>query len=114
MKGKLKREFPKPRWDIAVGKSYIGKYILIGITYLDADGNETGKQQLHGIVESASEEDGIAIKLKGVHEGETWIMPPDQRAISKARSRTYRLRTSGEVIENPDLLSTWIEGDLKE
>lgn len=115
MNNQTNNYYPKPEWDEEVGKSYIGKYILVGITYRDGDGNDIRKQQIHGIIESASEEDGILIKLQGKHGGETWVMPPDQRAISKARpGTTYTLRESGEKVENPDLLSTWIEGSVEE
>lgn len=98
---------PKPQWDDEVGASYVGKYILVGVTYLDQDGNETQKQQLHGVIESASEADGIKIQLKGVYEGESWVMPADQRAISKAPPGKYTLHMSGEKVEDPDLVSTW-------
>jgi len=46
----------KPRWYKKVGVSNIGKYILVGITYVDLKGNETQKQQLHGADGSRSEE----------------------------------------------------------
>lgn len=97
----------RPAWDDRIGQSYVGKYILVGITYLDHEGNETQKQQLHGIIESASESQGIRIQLKGVYEGESWVMPPDQRAIHKGSTGTYKLHMSNETIENPDFLSTW-------
>lgn len=89
------------------GLAYIGKYILVGITYLDHKGNEKVRQQMHGIVESASETDGIKINLKGVYDGKIWTMPPDQRAISEASPGTYTLHMTKEKIENPDLLAMW-------
>lgn len=103
----FEKDIPKPAWDKELGESYAGKYILIGITYLDHKGNETQRQQMHGVIESASEEKGIKVQLKGVYEGKSWVMPPDQRAISKASPRIYTLHMSNEQIENPDLLSTW-------
>ena len=84
----------------------MGKYILVGITYLDSNGNATRQTQLHGVVEKATP-DGITISLRGSHAGESWCMPPDLRAISEASPGTYRLRDTGEQIENPDLLTTW-------
>ncbi|HVO64940.1 MAG TPA: hypothetical protein VMT12_00525 [Syntrophales bacterium] len=98
---------PKPRWYRKVGESYIGKYILVGITYVDHKGNETQRQQMHGVIESA-DKNGIKIALKGVYEGQSWTMPPDQSAIKAAQPGTYTLKMSGEKIENPDLLSTWV------
>lgn len=103
----MKKGIPKPRWYKKVGESYIGKYILIGITYIDHKGNETQRQQMHGIISSVDKNCGIKIALKGVYEGQSWTMPPDQRAIKIAKPGTYTLKMSGEKIENPDLLSTW-------
>ncbi|MCA9460713.1 MAG: hypothetical protein KC590_01150 [Nitrospira sp.] len=101
------REILKPEWNKDAGLAYIGKYILVGITYLDHKGNEKVRQQMHGIVESASETDGIKINLKGVYDGKIWTMPPDQRAISEASPGTYTLHMTKEKIENPDLLAMW-------
>ena len=104
----MTKSIPKPGWDKKVGDSYIGKYILIGITYIDHKGNEKQKQQLHGVITSADKKEGIKISLKGVYDGQSWTMPPDQRSISIAKPGTYTLKMSDEKIKNPDLLSTWI------
>ncbi len=76
-------------WDDALAASYLGKYILVGITYLDAQGKLDYRQQLHGLIESASEE-GILIRLRGVYEGETWNMPPMPAAIRPASPASIR------------------------
>ena len=104
----MTKGIPRPRWYKKVGESYIGKYILVGITYVDYQGNETLRQQMHGVIKSADKNDGIKIALKGVYEGQTWTMPPDQKSISVANPGTYSLKKSGEKVENPDLLSTWV------
>lgn len=44
----FERGIPKPACDKELGESYAGKYILIGITYLDHKGNETQRQQMQG------------------------------------------------------------------
>ena len=103
----MTKGIPKPRWYKKVGESYIGKYILVGITYVDHKGNEIQRQQLHGVIESADKNIGIKIALKGVYEGQSWTMPPDQRSIKIARPGIYTLKMSGEKVVNPDLLSTW-------
>lgn len=104
----MTKGIPKPRWYKKVGDGYIGKYILVGITYVDHKGNETQRQQLHGVIESADKNVGIKIALKGVYEGQSWIMPPDQPSIKIADPGIYTLKMSGEKVENPDLLSTWV------
>ena len=100
------QEIPKPEWDDEVGRSCNGVYILVGITCLDHEGKETQKQQMHGIIESASEEEGIKIQLNGVYASKSWVMPPDERAISEASPGTCTLHLSNEKIVNPDFVST--------
>lgn len=97
---------PDSSFDEALAASYVGKYILVGITYLDHSGKELRRQQLHGIIQSASRS-GILIALKGPHEGETWNMPPDLRCIQRAKPGHYRLQATNETIDDPDLLATW-------
>jgi len=95
-----------PPFDQQVADGYLGKYILLGVTFLDHEGNETRSQQLHGVVEKATAE-GITVSLRGTHDGESWNMPPDLGAISAAVPGIYTLHATGERIENPDLLATW-------
>lgn len=87
-------------------KELIGKYILVGITYLDSTGELESQQQLHGTIKKASEE-GILIQLAGINEGEEWNMPPDTSSITEAKPGEYNLRSTGEVISNPNYLCTW-------
>jgi hypothetical protein len=96
----------KPELTEEFAQSIIGKYILIGIRRLDHNGVELRRQQIHGVVRSASET-GILIELQGQHEGTSWTMPPDPRVISRASPGTYTLHSTGEKIENPDLLASW-------
>ncbi len=95
-----------PLFDQIVADSYAGKYILVGITHLDSEGNLIRQTQLHGVVEKASP-DGITISLRGSHSSESWRMPPDLRAISEASPGIYTLRETGEQVKDPDLLATW-------
>jgi hypothetical protein len=96
----------QPPFDEQLAASYVGKYILVGLTYLDHKGHELRKQQLHGIIKSAALK-GIEIELKGEYEGEKWNMPPDLQSIYPAKPGKYSLHMTKEIIENPDLLSTW-------
>jgi hypothetical protein len=95
-----------PSFDQTLADSFLGKHILVGVTYKDHAGQELRRQQLHGVVEHASPE-GIRISLRGANQGQSWNMPPDLRAISRANPGIYTLHSTGEQIENPDLLATW-------
>lgn len=95
-----------PEFDQVLAESYIGKYILIGLTYLAHDDSFIEQVQMHGLIESASR-DGIQIALRGKRKGETWVMPPNLDSVSAAKPGTYSLRSTGETVEDPDLLATW-------
>lgn len=99
-------EAPTPGFDQALADTYVGRYILVGITYVDHDGTELERHQLHGVIEAAGP-DGIRIALRGVHTGTTWVMPPSLEAIAPAKPGHYRLHATNEVVADPDLLSTW-------
>jgi hypothetical protein len=86
-------------------KSYVGKSILIGITYCDPDGDVLFDQQLHGVVEQSSL-DGILISLRGRYAGKTWNMPP-VISLSEGSPGVYTLKSTGEEVKDPDLLGTW-------
>lgn len=93
--------------DDAAADIYLGKYILVGVTYVNAAGQVEGSVQMHGIVQSASR-DGITLSLKGEREGQSWTMPADLSAISPAQPGRYELPETGEIIDNPDFICTWM------
>jgi hypothetical protein len=93
-------------FDDELAASYVGKYILIGLTFLDPYGRESRRQQLHGVIQSVSR-DGILIELHGAHAGQTWNMPPALEAIRPAEPGRYTLHATEEVIDDPDLLASW-------
>ena len=82
----------------------LGKHVLVGITYVDADGRQIEQREYHGVIESADEHTGFAIRIDD--RTVEWL-PPHVGAFSAAEPGEYRLRSTGEVVTNPDLLSTW-------
>lgn len=85
--------------------SYIGKHILVGITYLDHNEELIEQTQYHGHVIRINEHDGIVIKVYGEHEERT--LPPALESIQIANEGEYRLRSTGEIVINPELITTW-------
>jgi hypothetical protein len=94
-------------FDEEKGKEILGSHILVGITYLDSNGEFESQQQFHGNILSASSEEGILLKLAGEHEGEEYNLPPDTSCIWKAEPGIYTLKANNEEVENPDYLCTW-------
>jgi hypothetical protein len=77
----------------------VGKTLLVGITYLDENGEVLDQQQLHGVIEAAGE----LIRLR-TPAGEIVELPPE---IEPAGPGEYRVRATGEVVVDPDYLATW-------
>ena len=84
---------------------YIGKTVLVGIYHLDHNEKLLEKKEWHGVIETFSSTKGIIVKLH--NSNETFTLPPDIRGIRKADPGTYRLKLTGEEVENPYYLAEW-------
>lgn len=82
----------------------IGKIILVGITYYTHDEQFIERKQFYGKIISADRKKGIVF-LK--QDGEAYNLPPDLRSVQIAPPGEYKLHSTGEVVVDPDLLSTW-------
>ena len=85
-------------------KNLLGKVMLVGITYTDSGGNVKERKQFWGTVTEA-DKGKILIEQKN---GEILSLLPDLSAIEPAPEGEYKLHSTGEVVVNPDFLSTWI------
>lgn len=81
----------------------LGKTILIGLTYYTKDNEFIEQKQYWGTVIEANEEH-FYIKQKN---GEIFSLPPDLRSTERAAKGEYRLRSTGEVVVDPDFTSVW-------
>lgn len=85
-------------------RALLGRHALVGITYLDDAGGVREQVQLHGEVVEVGP---TTITLRRADTGEKYTLPPELDAFQPARPGIYRLRATGEEVENPDLLATW-------
>ncbi len=81
-------------------ESYIGKRVLIGMTYLDHDETLINHEQFHGVIIRIDET--IVVKLADT--GEEFSLPPDLTALEEAPKGEYRLHSSNEIVIDPDFL----------
>lgn len=81
----------------------LGKIMLVGITYYRPNGECAGQRQLWGTVISA-DETGVVLRQSS---GARFSLPPDLSSVEPAPPGEYRLRSTGEVVRDPDYLSTW-------
>jgi hypothetical protein len=96
---------PDSQFDEELASGFVGKYLLVGVTHIAADGGVLSQDQLHGIIVAASAH-GIDVELRGKNEGRTWRIPPLLDELSPARSGSYNLKATGEVVVDPDFLFT--------
>lgn len=85
----------------------IGATVLIGLTRVHPDGAQS-QEQMFGVIRSANSRDGFEILLSGTRAGETYWLPPDPLKLVAAPSGEYRLRSTGEVVTDPDFTTSWI------
>jgi hypothetical protein len=84
--------------------SYVGKSIIIGLTYLDYEGQFIKREELYGKI-IRFDNNGIDILLN--NSDRVFNLPPDKDAIKVAEPGEYRFKSTGEVIVDPDFLSVW-------
>jgi len=96
-------------------QSILGKHILIGITLLNENQEIIDKFQFHGIIEYAKKDEMIGVRSNTKidkypvikDENGLYILPPDLNAINTAVNGIYTLHSTGEKVENPDLVASW-------
>jgi hypothetical protein len=100
----------RPPFDWERARSFLGKYVIVGLDYEDKNGNPLPEKQkeIHGVIKTADPIKGFCVQLKGKKDGEVYWLPPDLRPFKDAKPGEYRLRNTGEIIINPDLLSDWV------
>ena len=86
----------------------VGKVLLVGITYYTHENELVAQKQFYGTVTEANQSI-IKIKQK---DGTEIALPPDLSSTKRARPGEYKLRSTGEVVVNPDFFATWNSVDV--
>ena len=85
-------------------KPFVGKRIIVGITHVDATYGRVSQEHYQGRIVRASEAEGIVVQTPS---GEEKRLPPDLRAMFGVRPGKYTLHSTGQVVINPDLQTSW-------
>ncbi|MBV8369340.1 MAG: hypothetical protein JO036_10515 [Candidatus Eremiobacteraeota bacterium] len=88
--------------DPARRADYVGKIVLVGLTYLNPDGSEQAREAWAGEIEDIREDGIVSVRRAG--EEEPFTLPPE---LERAEPGEYRLRGTGEVVINPDFVASW-------
>lgn len=84
---------------------YIGKHLLVGLTYRDDNGEVIKRVQLHGIITRITKE-GIFIE-RADGNGE-FTLPSDLESLEPTiPGAEYRINITGEVVRDADYMSNW-------
>jgi hypothetical protein len=97
----------RPEWDAALAEALIGRTAVIGVTYVDANGDVVRRVQMHGVVGQADPKAGVRIDLAGTKTGRVYWLPPQVSNFYPAQAGVYRLKETDEEVVDPDFLSTW-------
>jgi hypothetical protein len=100
-----------PRWKKKQAQDLIGKYVLVGLTFADAEGRVIDQMQRHGTVEQVDPGAGVQIRLQSpgnIWDGELYWLPPDLGSFQPAQpDATYHLHSTGEDVEELDFVASW-------
>ena len=91
----------------ARGTEYIGKYVLIGLTHCRHDRGEVRvvkQEQIHDHIVRANCHEGTVVRMD---DGSEFKLPPDLTLLEPAARTEYTLTSTGEVVRNPDYITTW-------
>jgi hypothetical protein len=97
-----------PEWDDEFARTLIGRRVLVGITYRRrGDDSIVRLEQVYGVVRAVDRSRGITVVLEGALAGQTRVLPPANNTFEPAPAGTYRLKTTGESVEDPDFTAMW-------
>jgi hypothetical protein len=83
----------------------LGKRLLVGLTHRSSEDKVVSLEQFHGTIERISLTEGLVLRLHGT--GQERSLPPDPSQLEPAEPGEYRLKTTGEVVVDPDFTLMW-------
>jgi|GEM_PF-3314603 len=83
----------------------IGKHLIIGLTIHDAFDTVVDRVQLHGTIIRVTQDEGVVVRL--LPSGVEHAMPAILSAYEAAPPGDYHFQNTGEVVTDPDLMTTW-------
>lgn len=92
-------------WDADFAEELLGSTLLVGLTYLDADGAFLLRKQAFGRIEIVCPEEGIGVRL--ADDEDLLMIPPMLDAVDYAAPGIYHLKNAGVSIENPDFVASF-------
>lgn len=99
----IRNEYDKETEKEITFDELLGKVLLVGFTYYTHNNEYIEQKQFYGKVTEANKN---IIRIQQ-NDGTELTLPPDLSSTRRARQGEYKLRSTGEVVINPDFLATW-------
>jgi hypothetical protein len=96
--------FPNLDFSDEDARNVIGRRVLVGVTHRTMEDEVASLEQFHGIVDRVSRSEGLVLRLPG---GGERTIPPDLSRLEPAAPGDYRLKTTGEIVVDPDFTAMW-------
>jgi hypothetical protein len=88
-----------------VHAKYIGKVVMVGVTLVDHKGAIIKRVQAHGVIKAIEDDAGIVLSLP--HAAKPFLLPPVLASLRAVPPGTYRERSTGDLVSNPDYATVW-------
>ena len=85
------------------GDEYVGRTLLLGVTYRGPGGELRRREQLVGTIMVVDFDRGIVVSCEP--DGQNFVLPGDPSWVVPASPGEYRLRSTGQVVTDPDYLA---------
>jgi hypothetical protein len=87
-----------------IKNSIEGKIVLIGLSFINTEGELIERYQTHGFIEGLTE---LGILRIIQPDNTTFQIPYDHDTFNKAEPGDYRARATGIIIKDPDFIISW-------
>ena len=92
-------------FDAPTAAALVGTYLLVGLTYVTQSDEVIEQKQVHGRILRVSRTEGIVLARHP--SGDEFVLPPALDALDPAAPGEYRLRSTGEVVRDPDYTASF-------
>lgn len=95
-----------PHFDAERAATFVGKHLIIGLEVHNRLDELVDTVQLHGPIVRVTPDEGVVVSLHP--SGVEYAMPAILSAYEEAPPGDYHFQASGDVVSNPDLMTTWV------
>jgi hypothetical protein len=87
-------------------KRFIGKSVLVGLTYMSSENEVEKEEEFHGTIVRVNSKEGIVVKLSSSKQER--LLPPQVSRLEMMRPGNYKICSTGETVTDPDFSGVWV------